>query len=428
MKTKELLLATHGELAAGKTNAPHKNVVIDSHNINKGDVFVAIKGERFDGHDFIAQAVKNGASAVIISNGGRNREVHSQEGPAIIVVKDTLKALQDIAAYHRSKFNIPVIGVTGSVGKTTTKDMIASILSQEFNTLKNEENLNNEIGVPLTLLRLKKSHKAAVIEMGMQALGEIDILAKIAKPTIAVITNIGEAHLKYLKTTKNIARAKSEIFNYMSKTGYAVINQDDEYFEHLAAKAKVNGPGILTFGILEKSDITPKELEGINLPTPGQHNIYNALAAIAAARILKIGKKSIKKGLEIFTPSGKRMEVINCKNGIKVINDTYNANPQSMAASIEVLSDIPGRKIAVLGDMLELGPRSKTYHKKIAMLAKKLGIDIVLLFGDKWPDKSYSDKKILIKKLKTIIKPSDIILVKGSRGMRMEDIVSQIIN
>lgn len=425
MQTKELLQATHGELLSGKPNQNHKEIMIDSRKVKPGDIFIAIKGERFDGHHYISQAIENGATAVVMSN---DKFKMSNDGNVShILVKDTLKALQDIAAYHRSKFDIPVIGVTGSSGKTTTKDMIASILSQEFKTLKNEENLNNEIGVPLTLLKLKKSHRVAVIEMGMQGLGEIDILAKIAKPTIAVITNIGDAHMKYLKTKKNVARAKSEIFNYLSKSNYAIINQDDEHFEHLAKNAKVRGAKIITFGILEKANITPKELDGIEIPIPGQHNIYNALAAVAVARILKISKKSIKCGLEIFTPSSKRMEVIN-KNGIKVINDTYNANPQAMKASLEVLSDIPGRKIAVLGDMLELGPKSKTYHKNIFNYTKKLGIDFVLLFGKEWPEKSFTDKKILMKKLKTIVRPSDIILVKGSRGMKMEEIVSQLVN
>lgn len=404
----EIVKVTNGKILPDSKAFKFNDISINTRTLKPKDIFIPIKGENFDGRDFIKDAIKKGAY--------------------VLDVKDGLKALQDLAAYHRSKFTMPVIGVTGSVGKTTTKDMIASILSQIIPTLKNEENFNNEIGVPLTLLKLTKKHKAAVIEMGMQGLGEIEVLAKIAKPTITVITNIGEAHLKYLKTKKNIARAKSEIFKYLSKNNYAIINQDDEYFEHLKNRAKVQGAIVKTFGILKIADITPRELDGITLPVPGEHNIYNALSAIAVAKILKINNKAIKRGLEIFIPSSKRMEVFNCTNKIKVINDTYNANPQSMAAAINVLSVIPGRKIAILGDMLELGPRSKTYHKNIIALTKKLKIDKLFLLGKEWPQKSFKDKKKLIKNLKTILKPSDIILVKGSRGMRMEEIVSQIVN
>ncbi|MBI5701203.1 UDP-N-acetylmuramoyl-tripeptide--D-alanyl-D-alanine ligase [Candidatus Saganbacteria bacterium] len=384
------------------------DISIDTRTIEPNDLFIPIKGENFDGRTFIKDALKKGAFAMDVKNG--------------------LEALQNLAAYHRAKFKIPVIGVTGSVGKTTTKDMLASILSQKMPTLKNEENFNNEVGVPLTLLKLTKKHKAAVIEMGMQGLGEIDLLAKIAKPTIAIITNIGEAHMKYLKTKKNIARAKSEVFNYLKKKDFAIINQDDEYFEHLMSNVKYQMSNVRTFGILEKSDVTPKDLEGIKLPVPGEHNIYNALAAIAVAKILKIDKKAIKRGLEIFTPSSKRMEVFNCRNKTKIINDTYNANPQSMAAALRVLASIPGRKIAILGDMLELGRKSRNYHKKVIKLAQKLKIDKLFLLGKEWPQKSFGNKKELIKKLKTILKPSDIILIKGSRGMRMEEIVSRIVN
>jgi len=352
-----------------------------------------------------------------------------KKGASVLDVKDGLKALQALATNHRSKFNIAVIGVTGSVGKTTTKDMIASILSCEMRTLKNEENLNNEIGVPLTLLRLTKKHKAAVIEMGMQKPGEIAELAKIARPNIAIITNIGEAHLEHLKTKKNIAKAKSEIFKFLKEDDWAVINQDDEFFEHLKTIATRYSLHVTTFGILEKADVTPKELEGIKLPIPGEHNIYNALAAIAVAKILKIKKESIKKGLGIFHPSSKRMEVINRKDKIKIINDAYNANPQSMKAALKTIAGMKGRKIAVLGDMLELGTTTACAHRRIFQLAKDLNIDKVLTFGKLWPGsaKPEKDKKKLIKYLKKFIRPRDIILVKGSRGMKMEEVVEALI-
>jgi UDP-N-acetylmuramoyl-tripeptide--D-alanyl-D-alanine ligase len=383
----------------------------DSRTVKAGELFIPLKGEKYDGRRFIPEVLKKGA--------------------LVLDVKDGLKALQDLAAYHRSKFNIPVIGVTGSVGKTTTKDMIAGVLAQEMPVLKNEENFNNEIGVPLTLLRLTKEHKAAVIEMGMQGLGEIELLARIARPTIAVVTNIGEAHLEYLKNKKNVARAKAEIFTFLGEGDWAVINQDDEYFEHLKSKVKNQKSKLRTFGILEMADVGPAELEGIVLPSPGEHNIYNALAAIAVARILKAKPTSIKAGLETFHPSGKRLEVINCGNETKIINDTYNANPPSMMAALKVLCAIDrpyGRRIAVLGDMLELGRSARPAHLRLIKFAEELQIDKVFTFGDLWPKlpRPEKDKKRLIKKLKKYIRPRDIILVKGSRGTKMEEVVDAI--
>jgi len=343
-----------------------------------------------------------------------------------------VKALQDLAAYHRNKLEIPIIGVTGSVGKTTTKDMIASILSRECKTLKNEENLNNEIGVPLTLLKLTDKHEAAVIEMAMQRLGEIALLAQIARPTISVVTNIGEAHLEFLKTRKNVARAKAEIFKYQKKKDFSVINADDEYFEHLISNTKCRNSNILTFGILEKANVTPKDLKGIKLPIPGEHNIYNALAATAVAKILKVKKMSIKKGLESFRPSSRRMEIIDRPDGIRIINDTYNANPQSMAAALKVLVSQSGRKIAVLGDMLELGPATRSAHKKIGRTARNLGIDLLISIGkhskEMKADFHHPNNQSAIHKIKKIIRPGDAILVKASRGMHLEEVVEAIRN
>jgi UDP-N-acetylmuramoyl-tripeptide--D-alanyl-D-alanine ligase len=306
--------------------------------------------------------------------------------------------------------------------------MIASILSQEKITLKNEENLNNEIGVPLTLLKLTKAHKAAVIEMAMQRLGEIKALAKIVRPTISVITNIGEAHLKFLKSRKNVARAKAEIFKYQTKNDFAVINADDEYFEHLASRVKSHKSRLVTFGIIEKAEVTPKDLKGIQLPIPGEHNIYNALAAIAVAKILKIKRDFIKKGLETFKASSKRLDIFDHPCGIRIINDTYNANPQSMEAALKVLASHQARKVAVLGDMLELGSHSVSAHKKIGRLSRTLGINVLISVGKlskpMQGDFHFSNNRAAIAGIKKIIRKGDAILVKGSRGMRMEEIVA----
>lgn len=381
----------------------------DSRQTAPGELFIPLKGDKFDGAKFIPEVLKRGASALF--------------------VKDGLKALQTLAAYHRNKFKIPFIGVTGSCGKTTTKDMLASILGREKRVLKNEGNLNNEIGVPLTLLKLSKQHQVAVIEMGMQGLGEIRELAAIVLPTISIVTNIGESHLEYLKTKRNVAKAKAEIFDFLGKNDYAIINQDDEYFEHLKERVKARGAKVVTFGLLEKADVDTSELKGIELPVPGDHNIYNALAAIAAAKIQKVKRRSIIKGLSTVPLSSRRMHVNNLPDGTKVIDDTYNANPQSLAAALKTIGGMNGRKIAVLGSMLELGKTTKTAHARALKLARDLKIDFIFTYGEYWPSaaNNFRTKDLLIKKLKKIIRPRDIILVKGSRGMRMEEVVEVII-
>lgn len=407
----EILKAVKSAKITGKA-IRIKGVSTDSRTIHPGELFIPLRGKNFDGARFIPEALKKGALVLEVKNG--------------------LKALQALAAYHRNKFKIPIIGVTGSVGKTTTKDMIASILAQKMPTLKNEENFNNEIGVPLTLLKLTKKHRVAVIEMGMQGLGEIELLAKMVRPRIAVITNIGESHLAFLKTKKNIARAKSEIFKYLTPKDCAIINQDDEFFEHLRAKAQRRKAKVMTFGIIDKANIAPNDLEGIILPLPGEHNIYNALAAIAVAQRLNFKKALIKKGLEKFRPSSKRMEIINRPDGVKIINDTYNASPTSMAAALKVLAGIEGRKIALLGDMLELGQSAETFHKKTGKLARKLGIDILISVGifSKAMQADYhcARNSPAIKLIKSMLRPGDVLLVKASRGRRLEEVVEAIRN
>jgi UDP-N-acetylmuramoyl-tripeptide--D-alanyl-D-alanine ligase len=410
-KAKEIEAVTGGKIIDPKKARSYKGVSTDTRTINPGELFIPLRGPNFDGRTFIPQALKKGAAALDVADG--------------------LKALQDLAAVHRPKFNFPIIGITGSVGKTTTKDMLASILSQRYKTLKNEENFNNEIGVPLTLLKLNQQHQAAVIEMGMQGLGEIGLLAQITRPTVTVVTNIGEAHLEFLKTKKNVARAKAEIFRYLTSQDYAVINQDDEFFEHLRSIAKEHAAKIVTFGLLEKADITTADLAGINLPVPGEHNIYNALAALAVAKVLHLNKKQIKTGLEKFHPSSKRMEVINRADGVKIINDTYNANPQSMAAALKVLAGTPAqRRIAVLGDMYELGAKTTSAHRKIGCLARKLGIDLLFSVGEfsktMTADHHFPQKKLVLNKLKTILAPGDVLLFKASRGMHLEDLVEAL--
>ena len=419
-------------------------------------MFIPIVGKRFDGHEFVTEALKGGAAGALVSK----RSTGLPAGKVVIKVADTLKALQDIARYHRQKFKIPFIGITGSSGKTTTKDMLASILSVEGKTLKSEENYNNEIGVPLTLLKLDKTHKFAVIEIAMQAKGEIDELARIVLPKVAVITNVGEAHIQYLKSKKNIARVKAEVLKYLKGGGFAILNFDDDHFQFL--KTKTKGAKIISYGLNKKalvhaSDISKKDHRAsfmlnykdisikIDLPLPGTHNIYNALAAAAAALGLGIRPTSIQKGLAKFKLSSKRMD-IRTYQGIRVINDSYNANPSSMKAALSVLSEQgpvvgakPPRRIAVLGDMLELGHISKKAHLDIGKFAAGKHIDILVTKGYLSKDIASGAREAGLKKvyssrsneqacriLKKIVRPNDVLLIKGSRGMKMEEIADRL--
>ena len=416
----------------------------DSRQIKKGSLYIPIIGSRFDGHKFISSAIKNGASAVLTS-----QKSLPTEDITVIYVKDTLKAFHQIARYYKEKHKIPFFGITGSSGKTTTKDMLASILSQAGRTLKTEENFNNEIGVPKTLLALNKANKYAVIEMAMQGPGEIKELAWIVRPDVAVITNIGSAHIERLISQKNTAKAKGEILEFQKKKDIAVLPADDKFFSYLKKKAKGRS---ISFGIDSPADVCAKNIRfrsdsssfdietktykiKIDLPLPGKHNIYDALAAAAAAYAAKIKPSQIKKGLESFKLSSKRLNLINFK-GLRIIDDTYNANPDSMAAALSILENNPPRRIAVIGDMLELGKIARKSHENIGRLAANLNIETLITVGDlsKYAAAgarasglrniySVRSNKEALKVLKKMIKPNDTILVKGSRGMHMENIV-----
>ena len=454
-KLSEIIKATKGKSISKNSNIEFKDISTDSRSINRDSLFIPLVGKNYDGHKFIADAFRKGAKGTLISKKVKNIKIGT-----VIKVKNTEEALQNIALYHREKYKIPIIGVTGSSGKTTTKEMIASILSQELKTLKSNENYNNEIGVPITLLKLDKTHKAAVLELAMQKLGEIEELAKIILPNVAVITNVGEAHIKFLKTRSKVAKAKSEILKFLKRNDFAVLPTDDDFYTYLKNKAKCK---IISFGINNKADVFASEIKfkdkkiyftlnlsgkqySIKLKVPGIHNIYNALASTAAASAIGIRPKSIIKGLQQFKASSKRMEISVTKNGVRIINDTYNANPSSMKAAIEVLKAqgpvndaIPPRRIAVLGDMLELGRTAKSAHRSIVKLIAKSGIEILITRGalskqitlaaqNTGMKKAYCFKtnKSAAKKLGKFLKPNDVVLVKGSRGMRMEEIVDAI--
>lgn len=425
-------------------------VQTDSRQINPGDLFVALKGERVDGHDCVKDAESRGAIGIVV-----NRRVASSL--PTLVVPDTLKALGKLGKAYRAQFDIPLIAVTGSCGKTTVKEMIYSILALFGPTLANVGNLNTDVGVPLTLLKLSSEHQQAVIEMGARKMGDIRYLMDLASPKVSLITNAGVAHVEIFGTLKGIAEAKGEIYSQLSSDGIAVINRDDPNANDW--KSLLKGQKLITFGTLSNNnlssiDITCKnqklndnssdfilitdigEVE-IHLPMPGEHSIQNALAAAACARALDVPLTCIKAGLEKFKAATGRLQNKNGLQGARIIDDTYNANPVSMLAALKVLSGTQGKKIFVMGDMFELGQTSMDGHQQMGISAKNLNIDklfgigeatkaAVEAFGDKKKATHYVDKAALIEALKKELDANTVVLVKGSRGMRMEEIVFAI--
>mgnify|MGYP000878758315 FL=1 len=417
----------------------------DTRQLIAGSVFIAIRGERFDGHDYVAKAFEKGAVAAIT-------EKQIENYPCIIV-NDTRKAFLDLARYYRSLFNIILVGVTGSVGKTTTKEMIALVLSEKYNTLKTEGNLNNEIGLPKTLLGINKSHKAAVIEMGMSDFGEIERLSNTAIPTISVITNIGFSHIENLKTQEGILKAKLEILSGMSSDAPLVVNADDRLLS--TVKDSLNRR-VLTYGIENKTaDYYAKNIYEenngtiftvkyqdrdveVSLPCIGRHNVLNALSAFCIGINSGISEEEIINALKKYKPDELRQNIVK-KGEQTVIIDCYNASPDSMKASLSVLLQVKaennGRKVAVLGDMLELGEMSRQLHENVGRFTEMADVDMLFTYGydsvyiaEKAKESGVSvmhtdDKAKLVNELKTYLKAGDVVLFKGSRGMRLEEVI-----
>lgn len=460
-KIRELIKAVSGKIIQGDQDYSINRISIDSRTLISGDLFFAIIGSSFDGHDFIIEAFNKGAVGAVICKSVSSllQSEEIDKNKVIVEVKDTLSALQDWSKHYRDKFKTFNICVTGSNGKTTTKEIIAHILSQEVSLLKTSGNYNNEIGIPLTLLQLNKSHKILVVEMGMRGLGEIKTLANFIPPDLAVITNIGEAHIGLLGSKDNIFKAKSELLQSLDKDGMAIINRDDPYFFKMWEIVKYKK--IYTFGIENKSDIVARNIRMVSdkgmrftlemkndksreiyFPLLGRYNIYNALAAVAVAFALGIELDLIERRLSSFKPLDMHMQLSNFYNGIKILNDSYNASPISVKSALETLAEAAqnNRKIAILGDMLELGEKSDFYHKEIGKEVVKLSIDILITVGEggKIIAQSSKDegmakeqvfsfkkneKKNLAKKLLNLIKPGNFVLLKGSREMKMEDIL-----
>ncbi len=443
----KILLSDIASAVGGIINieADITEICTDTRQLSDGCLFLAIRGDRFDGHDFVAYAFEKGAVVAITEK--------QIENYPCIVVKNTRKAFLDVAKYYRKLYNIRLVGVTGSVGKTTTKEMIALVLSEKYKTLKTEGNLNNEIGLPKTLLGINKEHKAAVIEMGMSDFGEIERLSDTAMPTIAVITNIGFSHIENLKTQEGILKAKLEILSGMSEDAPLVINADDKLLNTL--KGTLNRT-VFTYGIENKTaDYLAENIdEGnestaftvkyqdkaveITLPCIGKHNILNALSAFCIGINSGISEAEIVNALKKYKPNGLRQNIVK-KGDQTIIIDCYNASPDSMKASLSVLLQVKaeknGRKIAVLGDMLELGAMSKQLHENVGKLSEMADVDKLFTYGK---ESAYiankaqelgvgifrtDDKIRLINALKAYLKADDVVLFKGSRGMRLEEVI-----
>jgi len=420
-----------------------EKISTDSRYIDAGTLFIALKGERFDANDFVPDVLSKGAKAVVCSRYEGNDD-------RIILVEDTGKALLDIAAGYRQSFNIPFVALTGSVGKTTTKGMIYAVLSEKFNTLRTEGNLNNEIGVPKTLFRLEKCHQAAVIEMGMNHFGEISRLSKTVCPDIGVITNVGTAHIENLGSRNGILKAKSEILDGMKKGSPLVINGDSD----MLSKVSADGYKVVRFG-LDGGDVTAENIDPTPLgsgftvkykgesarafvPSQGVHNVYNGLCAIAVGLLLGMTLEECVRGLRNFAPEGMRQKITSVK-GMTFIEDCYNANLDSMCAALETLKSLKiKRTVAVLGDMLELGDFSKEAHQRVGEKAFETECALVVTFGDEAENiaksfaenggeaKAFSDKAELTGFLRGNLKEGDTVLFKGSRGMKMEEIFTSL--
>jgi UDP-N-acetylmuramoyl-tripeptide--D-alanyl-D-alanine ligase len=435
----EILGATPLHFSANTLSQLTAAVVTDSRSIQPNQVFLALRGERFDGHAFVARAIQQGAIAAIV-----DQPMPASDLP-LLLVKDTLQSYQAIGRWWRDQFQIPVIAITGSVGKTTTKELLAAVLGTQGHVLKTQANYNNEIGVPRTLLELEPNHNYAVIEMGMRASGEIALLAQIARPDIAVITNVGTAHIERLGSEQAIADAKCELLQKLRPTGIAILNYDNARLINTAAK--VWQGRTITYG-LEGGDfqgnlVEPMTLQvagmSFPLPLPGRHNALNYLAALAVAKALKLDWLPLTKGLSVDLPNG-RSRRVELPNDVVILDETYNAGLESMTAALHLLAETPGqRRIAVLGTMKELGDRSLEFHHQIGMLARQLHLDALIILADAAESQAMaagahplssqqcSSPTEVVAILQGMAKAGDRFLFKASRAVALDQVVQAFV-
>ena len=435
----DILAAEPVNLSDQVASALFTGISTDTRSLQPGHLFLALRGEKFDGHDFARMAVEQGAIAAITE-----RHAGSQlDGVPQLQVEDTLQAYQQLARWWRDQFDIPVIAVTGSVGKTTTKELMAAVLSTQGNVLKTQANYNNEIGVPKTLLQLSSEHDYAVIEMAMRGAGQIAELTQIARPTVSVITNVGTAHIGLLGSEEAIARAKCELLAEMPTTGVAVLNHDNQRLIETAAT--VWQGQTLTYG-LEGGDLQGMlidtdtlEVEGMQfpLPLPGRHNALNYLAALAVAKLLQVEWVPLTKGLAVELPGG-RSRRYDLPNDIVILDETYNAGLESMLAALHLLAQTPGkRQIAVLGAMKELGERSAEFHQRVGKTVRELNLDALLVLvqdpeaneiavgAAPLPVECFANPEAVVERLKQLVQPGDRLLFKASRSVGLDRVVTQ---
>jgi UDP-N-acetylmuramoyl-tripeptide--D-alanyl-D-alanine ligase len=462
MHLSEAVVALQGHLVmAGEANEYFINVSTDTRSLATGDLFIALRGENFDGHSFVHRALAEGAVAAVVDETWLEQQKDDNcTALPLIVVDDTRLALGRLAAAWRQRFTLPLIGITGSNGKTTVKEMCAAILRQQavqdgFDpnsaVLATLGNLNNDIGMPMMLLKLRPNHRAAVIEMGMNHPGEIDYLTRLAAPTVALVNNAQRAHLEGLGSLAGVARAKGEIFNGLTTTGTAIINVDDDQAALWLAQAHQQHLQVLRFGLTTEADVhaayritalgsqlslmTPQGGCELELQLPGVHNVRNALAAAAATLAAGASLAAVQTGLNTYRGIKGRLQHRPCLNGAHLIDDSYNANPDSMRAAIDVLATLPGKKILVLGDMGEVGAQSGQCHDEIGGYAKSMGIDVLLALGEHAAAAvrnfgtgatHFADAAALIAVLIPQLDAQTAVLIKGSRFMRMERIADAL--
>ncbi len=435
----DIIDATPVNLSDEVIGAVFTGIATDTRTLKPGDLFLALRGDKFDGHDFVGMAVEKGAIAAITERGKGS----TLKGVPQLQVEDPLRAYQQIARWWRDQFDIPVIAVTGSVGKTTTKELISAVLSTQGKVLKTQANYNNEIGVPKTLLELGPEHDYAVIEMAMRGIGQIAELTQIARPTVSVITNVGTAHIGLLGSEDAIARAKCELLAEMPSTGVAVLNHDNQRLMETAAT--VWQGQTLTYG-LEGGDLQGKlvdaqtlEVQGMRFPVPlaGRHNALNYLAALGVAKILEVDWTPLSQGLAVELPSG-RSQRYDLPNDIVILDETYNAGLESMLAALHLLAQTPGKRhIAVLGTMKELGERSPEFHRQVGETARELNLDALLVLVDDSEAEAiatgatplqaqcFSTHDAVVQRLQEIVQPGDRLLFKASRSVGLDRVVNQ---
>jgi UDP-N-acetylmuramoyl-tripeptide--D-alanyl-D-alanine ligase len=454
------MTATGGSLITGTAGMVFTGIGIDSRTIGPEQLFVAIAGDTHDGHHFVADVLDRGVRGVVVAD-GRVADMPVDRmaagGVACVAVADTTLALGALARFNRQRGRLKVLAVTGSNGKTSTRMFMDQVIAEKYTTLSTIGNLNNHIGLPLTLFRLAPEHQAAVLELGMNRAGEITYLGGICEPDVGVITNIGPVHLEGLGSIENVARAKGELLHTIRPGGTAILNADDPRVTALADRmdhpviyfgsghrAQVRSDDIrLTEGGMAFTLVTPSGATPVTLATPARVMVSNALAAAAAGEVMGVPLELIRTGLESFAPRAGRMDIRKPGRDIRVVDDTYNANPVSMAAAIETLARMHGnrRTIAVLGDMLELGPQAADLHREIGRAVGEAGIDRLMVAGrfasavaDGAMEQRMAAERIftgtkaaIIDRLNHLLRSGDLILVKGSRGMAMEEVVEAII-